>query len=240
MNEQRQLIVNADDFGQSGGINRGVIEAHEKGIVTSASLMVRWPAAEEAARYARAHPHFSVGLHLDLCEWSYSDSVWSPLYEVVRIDDANGIKEEVAKQIDSFVHLVGRTPTHFDSHQHVHRSEPVRSIMIETARRFGVSLRDFSDEVKYCGRFYGQAANGYPYPEGISAQALIECLRSLPTGITELGCHPGWPDDLNSMYTNERRRELEVLCDPAIRATINQEGIQLSSFHSLAVAAIGV
>ena len=44
---QRYLIVNADDFGQSPGINRGVIEAHENGIVTSASLMVRWPAAAE-------------------------------------------------------------------------------------------------------------------------------------------------------------------------------------------------
>jgi len=46
---QRYLIVNADDFGQSQGVNRGVIAAHEHGIVTSASLMVRWPAAIEAA-----------------------------------------------------------------------------------------------------------------------------------------------------------------------------------------------
>ena len=46
-------IVNADDFGQSPGITRGVIAAHERGIVTSASLMVRWPSANEAAAYAR-------------------------------------------------------------------------------------------------------------------------------------------------------------------------------------------
>jgi predicted glycoside hydrolase/deacetylase ChbG (UPF0249 family) len=52
----RQLIVNADDFGQSAGVNRGVIEAHENGIVTSASLMVRWPDAADAARYARPAP----------------------------------------------------------------------------------------------------------------------------------------------------------------------------------------
>ena len=48
MTAPRSLIVNADDFGQSRGVNRGVIEAHERGIVTSASLMVRWPAAESA------------------------------------------------------------------------------------------------------------------------------------------------------------------------------------------------
>ena len=50
----RRLIVNADDFGQSPGVNRGIIEAHQHGIVTSASLMVSWPAAAEAAAYGRA------------------------------------------------------------------------------------------------------------------------------------------------------------------------------------------
>jgi len=54
--DERRLIVNADDFGQSPGINRGIMEAHERGIVTSVSLMVRWPAAVEAAAYARRLP----------------------------------------------------------------------------------------------------------------------------------------------------------------------------------------
>ena len=56
------LIVNADDFGQSPGVNRGIIEAHEHGIVTSASLMVRWPAAASAAAYAREHARLGLGL----------------------------------------------------------------------------------------------------------------------------------------------------------------------------------
>jgi len=55
MTANKYLIVNADDFGQSTGINRGIIEAHERGVVTSASLMVRWPAAIDAAQYAREH-----------------------------------------------------------------------------------------------------------------------------------------------------------------------------------------
>lgn len=240
MNMARQLIVNADDFGQSHGINRGVIEAFENGIVTSASLMVRWPAAEEAANYARKHPPFSLGLHLDLCEWICRDDKWEPLYEVVPADDADEVREEVARQLETFNRLVGQEPTHLDSHQHVHRTEPVRSIMVETARRLAVPLRDFSDEVKYCGRFYGQGANGYPYPEGISVSDLIDCLRSLPAGVTELGCHPGWPDDLTSMYTTERIAEVEVLCDPAVRAAIVEEGIRLSSFRNLAMAPIRV
>ena len=64
----RYLIVNADDFGQSHGVNRGIMQAHRRGIVTSASLMVRWLAASEAAAYAREHPSLSLGLHVDLGE----------------------------------------------------------------------------------------------------------------------------------------------------------------------------
>ena len=51
----RRLIVNADDFGRTDGVNRGIITAHERGIVTAATLMVRWPAAVRAGAYAR-HP----------------------------------------------------------------------------------------------------------------------------------------------------------------------------------------
>src|SRR5687767_10207836 len=63
---KRYLIVNADDFGLSPGVNAGIVAAHENGIVTSASLMVRKLAAAEAADYGRRHPKFSVGLHVDL------------------------------------------------------------------------------------------------------------------------------------------------------------------------------
>lgn len=80
---KRYLIVNADDFGQSTGVNRGIIKAHEQGIVTSASLMVRWPFAAEAAQYSHRHPEFSLGIHLDFGEWAYREETWVPLYEVV-------------------------------------------------------------------------------------------------------------------------------------------------------------
>ena len=61
-----RLIVNADDFGRSRGVNRGIVETHERGIVTSTSLMVFRPGAREAATYARAHPGLSTGLHIEL------------------------------------------------------------------------------------------------------------------------------------------------------------------------------
>src|SRR5437870_11469633 len=120
MSGRRYLIVNADDFGQSPGVNRGIIEAHEHGIVTSTSLMVRWPAAAEAVEYVRKRPGFSLGLHIDLGEWVYRDENWTPLYQVVPLDDVAAVKEEISRQLAAFRNLAGRDPTHIDSHQHVH------------------------------------------------------------------------------------------------------------------------
>ncbi len=94
----RGLVVNADDFGQSHAVNRGVITAHERGIVTSASLMVRWPTSSEAAAYAREHPELSLGLHVDFGEWAYSDEAWTPIYVIDAVDPA----AEVAHQLDLF------------------------------------------------------------------------------------------------------------------------------------------
>src|SRR6266566_1742074 len=134
----RYLIVNADDFGQSPGINRGIVEAHEQGIVTSASMMVRWPDAAEAAAYGAEHPELSLGLHVDLGEWAYRDETWVPVYQVARADNAEDLARELARQLASFRQLVGADPSHLDSHQHVHREGPVRSLMVEAARTYSL------------------------------------------------------------------------------------------------------
>ena len=62
----QKLIVNADDFGRSSPINQGIIEGHQTGVVTSASLMTEREGFDEAVRLAKAHPRLGIGLHLDL------------------------------------------------------------------------------------------------------------------------------------------------------------------------------
>ncbi len=229
----RRLIVNADDFGQSPGVNRGIITAHEQGIVTSASLMVRWPAAADAALYARDHPGLSVGLHLDLGEWIYRDGNWACLYQVVPLNDAAAVREVVQAQVKTFIDLLGRDPTHLDSHQHVHRDEPLRSIVMEFSRQIGVPVRHFHDRIRYCGMFYGQTGKGEPFPVGISVDNLLATLESLEPGITELGCHPGVGDDVESMYCHERADEVNTLCNPRVCRALADNQIELCAFHSL-------
>ena len=88
----KELIVNADDLGRCARINLGVARAHEYGIVTSASLMVRWPTARDAARWARGRATLGLGLHLDLGEWAYGGGAWPVVYEVVALDDAAAVE----------------------------------------------------------------------------------------------------------------------------------------------------
>jgi predicted glycoside hydrolase/deacetylase ChbG (UPF0249 family) len=226
----KYLIVNADDFGQSHGVNDGIVRAHHWGIVTSASLMVRWPAATEASAFARALPGLSVGLHIDLGEQVFQAGAWHPLYTVVPLQDEAAIRREITHQLEAFDRLMGRAPSHLDSHQHVHLREPVRTVLIEVAQRLGVPLRHFSPEISYCGRFYGQTAEGTPLRDVISVDGLIHILETLPVGCTELGCHPAERCDLQTMYAQERLQELKVLCDPSVRASMRAMGIELRSF----------
>ena len=233
MSAKRYLIVNADDFGHSSAINRGVIHAHDHGIVTSASLMVRWPAAVEAAEYARNRPGLSLGLHLDFGEWVYKDENWMPVYNVVPLDEVKALRDEASRQLAVFRTLTGRDPSHIDSHQHAHLREPARSVVLEAALELRIPVRDCSPEVRYCGRFYGQTAKGSPYPEGITSDALIEIMSQLPPGITELACHPGEGEVPCTTYTGERGIEAKTLCDARVRAALIEMGIELCGFAAL-------
>jgi predicted glycoside hydrolase/deacetylase ChbG (UPF0249 family) len=229
----RLLIVNADDFGLSRGVNAGVIEAHENGIVTSASLMVRMTAAEEAVAYARDDGSMSLGLHVDLGEWSLRDYEWVPVYEVVPLEDHEAVAAEVRRQLESFRRLTGRDPTHLDSHQHVHDDDVPATVVRELAGELDVPLRNHDPRVRYRGDLYGRAPGGETVANAISVENLIEIIRGLPEGITELGCHPGEGADVESEYREEREAEVRVLCDPRVRETIESEGVALCTFSDL-------
>ena len=228
-----QLIVNADDYGQSFGINAGVARAHRDGIVTSASLMVRWPSSMEAARYALDNPDFSLGLHVDLGEWVYAGGQWSPLYVVVDTENVGDVERELKLQVETFRELVRGDPTHIDSHQHMHRSPLLLPLFQALAAETGACLRDATERVRYDGRFYGWDRYGKAAPGSIDVEALVEIIESLPVGVTELGCHPGLGKDMVSPYRSERSVETQTLCDPKVRAAVAQHSVELVSFHDV-------
>jgi chitin disaccharide deacetylase len=225
----RELVVNADDLGRSPGINRGIARAHLEGIVTSASLMVRQPAAEAAADLVQELPELDVGLHVDLAEWAAKPSGWTPLYAFVDDQDELAVAQEVERQLLRFETLVGRLPDHLDSHQHVHRSEPLRSILGRVAKELRVPLR-FHSRFQYFGGFYGQSSEGARLPDAISPHGLRTAIAELPDGTHELCCHPAAELDFHSSYGVERLQELESLCDPAVREALTAADVALDSF----------
>jgi predicted glycoside hydrolase/deacetylase ChbG (UPF0249 family) len=236
--EGRGLIVNADDLGLSEPVDRGIMQAYDDGIVTSASLLVHHPHAVEAAAWCRARPDLDVGLHIDLGEWRFGDGEWVSIYEVVDRYAPFAVHTEVRLQLRRFHELLGVGPSHIDSHQHVHRTEPARSVVRQLGEELGVPVRGEEPSVRYSGAFYGQTETGATYPKAITVEALLEVIASLPPGVTELGCHPGYrhtdptsrPD---TMYLDERALELDVLCDDRVSEAIHAERITLLSFRQL-------
>src|SRR5438128_1837722 len=121
----KYLIVNGDDFGASHGINRGIVEAHRRGILTSASLMVNMPATEAAVASSRSLPHLSVGLHVDFAG--------EPGKAVGGTNVAENCRAELYRQVYRFQELVGRLPTHLDSHHNAHRDPQLLPHFLELA-----------------------------------------------------------------------------------------------------------
>jgi predicted glycoside hydrolase/deacetylase ChbG (UPF0249 family) len=176
-----------------------------------------------------------VGLHVDLCEWDYGPEGWQPVYERVG-EGRNDIEAEVIRQLDRFRELFGRDPTHLDSHQHVHRHEPARSVLAMLGGQLGVPVRDFTPDVAYRGDFYGQTGHGEPAPEAIELDSLVRLVAALPEGVSEVGCHPAVVPESASSYAVERVTELQVLCDPRVQHAIAAAGIELRSFAGLTSA----
>lgn len=220
---RRYLIVNGDDFGASSGVNRGILEAHRDGILTSTSLMVDAAASEEAGDLAASAPDLSVGLHLVL------DGERRP---------ADGgpaaLAREVERQLDRFASLLGRLPTHLDTHHDVHREPAVLEPLLALADDHGLPVRG-QRGIRYVPDFYA-CWNGASHPEQVSLETLLRIVDDeARSGVTELGCHPGYLDvELDSTYGAERELELATLTDPRLPSLLERRAIELVDFSEAA------
>jgi len=151
----RRLVVNADDLGLTAGVNDGIFDAHEHGILTSASLFAHAPATSDAIRRARTHPSLGIGVHLALVDGEptlpparvpslVADDgrfrrSWKPF--IVACLSGRVSLGEVERELTAQVGRVldaGIRPTHLDAHKHVHAYPPVFAIVARLAARFGI------------------------------------------------------------------------------------------------------
>src|SRR5262249_17402554 len=152
----RRLVVNADDFGRSPGINAAVIRAHREGILTTASLMMNEPATDEAVQLARENPRLGVGLHLTLLcgrpaltareipgllngNGCFSDN---PVIVGFRYFFNLGLRAqlraEIQAQFERF-RATGLPLDHVNGHLHLHLHPTVFGILMESAREWGIT-----------------------------------------------------------------------------------------------------
>lgn len=219
------LIINADDFGYGCGVNRAIAELHDRGVLTSAGLMVNTPGTAEAVALAAARPRLSLGLHVNFT---------NEAQRLVEFDDPDVCRRELRRQFDLFVELTGRLPTHLDSHQHVHRRPRCQPSFHELAEEHGLPLRDRAP-VTFKGGFYAQWEYGVSLPEKVSFDALTGIVSTeLARGIYELAVHPGYHDTgAEYVYHRDREWELATLSDPRVLALLREHRIELISYHEL-------
>ena len=203
------LIVNADDFGYSYSINKGIIEAHTNGIVTSTSVMVDAIAAHEA-KYLTKFPDLSIGLHFEV-------------KEVVNV------KAELERQIDKFVAIVGKKPDHIDTHKRRTTDEGVKEVLESYAKSYNVPVRNFN--AKHIGSFGINSNNG-------SVAQLERSIDEATNEHNELMTHAGYSDDYlreHSSYSDPREEELKSVCNPEVKRYIKEKGLILVNWSGVTV-----
>jgi predicted glycoside hydrolase/deacetylase ChbG (UPF0249 family) len=219
------LIINGDDFGYGRGVNRAIVELHDRGILTAAGLMVNTPGTAEAVAFAADRPRLSLGLHVNFT---------NEAQRLVEFDDPEVCRRELRRQFDRFVELTGQLPTHLDSHQHVHRRPRCHDSFLELAEEHGLPLRD-RPPVTFKGGFYAQWEYGVSEPEKVSFAALTSIVSTeLSRGIYELAVHPGYHDtSADYVYHRDREWELATLSDPRVRVLFRELQVELISYHEL-------
>lgn len=228
----KKLIVNADDFGVTESVNRGIIYGFKNGIITSTSLMVKRPYAKEAAKLAKENPNLGVGLHFEII--GDDNQILRGIKKVMAYLQVGVFQKEKAKkqffeQIKLFKKLVGKMPTHIDGHYHVHKLPAALPFIKEFSQKYKIPLRAVG-KVNFINQFSTDNFND------ATKENLIKILKNLPNGVSELMTHAGYSSDelrKTSSMSDIREIELKVLTSPEIKKVIKEEKIQLISWKDI-------
>lgn len=235
----RVLVVNADDFGFTAGVNRGIIEAHERGIVTATTLMANADAFDDAVRLARAYPSLDVGCHLVLVQGPGLPASIPELIGALarrRLRPYEVLRSQIERIFDA-----GIRPLHLDTHKHTHLLPPVLDAVARLSAEFGIpwvrrpfdfgtahpnvpaKVRIVNRGLQFMRPRFRSVLDrggcrttdhftGFQITGRISAPELAALVRTLPLGVTELMCHPGrLTEELRRARTRlKESREMEL------------------------------
>ncbi|MDZ5608128.1 chitin disaccharide deacetylase [Bacillus pseudomycoides] len=232
-----RLIVNADDFGLTEGTNYGIIEGHVNGIVNSTTMMMNMPGTEHAVRLAKEYKSLGVGVHLVLTAGKplltdvpslVSKDGFFHKQSTVREGNINptDVEREWTTQIEKFLSS-GLTPTHLDSHHHVHSLPILHDVLERLAEKYNVPIRRCEQERAirpFSDVFYSDF-----YSDGVQEDYFVKLKERVQDGKTvEVMAHPAYIDPelvKRSSYVMDRVKELRILTESDL-----PEGMELVKF----------
>ena len=242
-----QLIVNADDFGLTRGVNLGIIEAFQQGVVRSTTLMVGMAAQSHAVDLAKENPDLKVGIHLRLTTGKpMADNVKSlqnskgDMQNLSQfMDNPNMCPQEVERelrtQIEHFLSL-GIPLSHIDGHHHCHHHPLVAPIVDQLSDEYQVPVRPTNETVEYNGN--SLAFSDQFYGDDLSVDHFLDVIKAYVghAQVLELMAHPALLDEpllSASSYTINRTRELAILTTPSLPAMLGELGVTISDYDCL-------
>jgi len=244
------LTINADDFGMTEGVTRGIHEAMTKGIVTSTSAMACVPGAEEHLRAFLHNTPGVIGAHLQLTD---GRPVCAP-EEVPSLVDGNGNffsktalpwtmnADEVLREWKAQLARLrqwGLQPAYLDTHHHVHLRTQLLPVMASLANELQLPVRGGLPATVKMLRYQGCSTPDCTlldfFGSGLDMQKLESVLVAAiqkhgDDAVLELSCHPGYSSPelaAISSYTVERESELSVFIQSGIREMIDKLGLHL-------------
>lgn len=233
-----QLIVNADDFGFSSGVNYGIIDTHLNGIVNSATMMMNMEGTEHAIQLAKEHPSLQVGIHLvltcgkpllqDVSSLTNEEGFFHSLSDLQSKKETillEEVEREWTAQIEKFLSS-GVPLTHLDSHHHVHTIGELLPVVQRLSKKYNLPVRaNGLEQIQGVEPFSDVALFDF-YGDGLGAEYFNKLGErySQPTKV-EVMTHPAYLDTAllkGSSYTYKRIEEVDLL-----KAVVLPEGVQL-------------
>lgn len=239
------IIFNADDFGYSKGINYGIIEAHKSGVLTSTTLMMNMPGTIHGVELSKEVRTLAIGLHLNI-------SLGKPLTKGKSLVGEDGkfikpnnlpqgytyceedLEKEIRAQYDKFLELMGRKPSHLDSHLFSTDKVPeMRKLAAKLALEKDIPLRNYDIDVYNHVEFI----NYRNYNAKPTLDYIVDNFQDIIThDYVEIMTHPGFVDYEvynNSSYNIQRANELKFLTSREIKKLIEDNNVSLITYYDV-------
>lgn len=233
-----KVIFNADDLGWSEGINRGILEAYQKGVVNSSTIMVTGRAFEQAVEMVQKEQLTNIGLHFNLTEGKsvlnthiHLTNENAEFYRNIHqrdMIDLNEVYLELKAQFDKAINA-GLEITHLDSHHHIHMTRKLRKVFADFSYEVNLPLRKmkptsrnpikrflFWKDMRKATYFTPYFSADF-YGEKATEENLLKLLKKHQGKEVEIMCHPAYADEYNGNYNQGREEELRILTSSKIK-----------------------